>query len=162
MSLFRHVVAGTCALIVTVLSTNLWEHGARADDLPDLVGSWVATEGQLHFWHGTPMEVAKDGHVMRIDIDEQIGALLSAVMVYTNPSGVHGHDGDDLTETATEKMVGVIDWDGKTILFVDTPDIGFHRIVLIDDDTMEMTMLESGEFALAGRMILKRSTETSD
>lgn len=162
MSPFRQLIAGTCALIVTVLSTSFAEHAARADDLPDLVGSWVAVDGQMHFWHGTPLDVAQDGHAMRIDIDEQIGALLSAVMVYTNPSGLHGHDGDELTDDATEKLVGVIDWDGRTILFADTPDIGFHRIVLIDDDTMEMTMLESGEYALAGRILLKRSTQDGD
>lgn len=146
--------------LVSAVAVLFFLYGtANADDAaetPDLTGTWVAVDGAIHHWHGKPVEVAKNGHEMRIEINEQIGALLSAVMIYTNPPEINAHDGTMLTTEAQEKLIGVIGWNGKSVTFVDTPDTGFEHITLVDNDTMEMIFVESGEFALAGRVILKR------
>lgn len=146
--------------LISAIVVMVFLHGtACADDTagpPDLTGTWVAVDGAIHHWHGKAVEVAKGGHQMRIEIDEQNGALLSATMIYANPPDVNAHDGSTLTTEAQEKLVGVIGWNGKTVTFVDTPDTGYQHITLVDNDTMEMIFVESGEFALAGRVILKR------
>lgn len=129
---------------------------AKAQEpVPDLVGVWQATEGGMLLWHGGTVRNGEGSH-LTIEIDKQDGPYFSGTMTYTNPTEVGGHDGADLVHTGVEKFIGVIGWDGETITLVDTPDVGYWHTTLVDANTIAVVGVEAGEFAVAGRYMLKR------
>lgn len=140
------------ALVLCTVATN---RSHAESPIPNLIGTWEAVDGGMHFWHGRGLQVG-DNHQLSIEIDEQSGPYFSGKMTYRNPPDVQGHDGSGLVVESSEEFVGVIHWDGQTITFADTPDTGLWHATLVDENTLAATTVESGEHAVAGRFLLKR------
>ncbi|MEH6545423.1 MAG: hypothetical protein V7701_03275 [Sneathiella sp.] len=65
-------------------------------------------------------------------------------------------DQTGIDHTLSEPVLGVIDWDRKSIIWLDKDDETVRRARLINSRTMEMIAYEPGEHAVVNRMIMIR------
>ena len=103
---------------------------------PDLKGTWTGPFTAQR-WKGRA-----DG-VLNLNVLEQVGSSLKAEKFWETP-GNPGNVGGKDTEDATEPMVGVIDFDGKSVFFAEQDDNGLYRGTLVAPDTLELIYLEAG------------------
>lgn len=110
------------ALLVTfILGTGVCF--AAESDIPNLVGTWtVQSEAALLF---------KTDEVGQWTHHRQEFSTLSAEIVITKQQG-RAFYATFTSKMATEKMVGVIGWDNRTIYFVDQD--GFTDATIVDKD----------------------------
>ena len=70
-----------------------------------------------------------------------------------------GHVGERGVRQASEPMLGVIDFDGETTYMVEQMDWGQFHGRLVDRDTIEGVLIESGPHVVIYRVVL---TENPD
>jgi hypothetical protein len=118
---------------------------------PDLVGTWKG-ERTTYFQEG------KRQATEELRITEQDGAYFRATKTWQHAEKDMeplGHVGEPIGR-ASEPMLGVIDFDGETIYMVEHGDWGQFRGRLVDRDTIQGVLMESGPHAVIYRVVLKR------
>ena len=94
---------------------------------------------------------------VKLTIESQNGAVFSGTYGWKHPEAMQEmHDGKEVTHTSVEDLIGVVHADGRTVTLVDHPDTGMFLGQLIDDNTIEIVIYESGPYAIAGRLTLVR------
>ena len=102
--------------LAVVLALPLFAAPALAADTPDLVGTWTGEYKEMR-WAG-PAESA-----LTLTVLEQDGPLFKAEKSWKLEEGSsEGTVGGKLVSEATEPLVGVIDFDGRTV------DTGYHEL----------------------------------
>ena len=51
-------------------------------------------------------------------------------------------------------MIGVVGWDGTSVVLSDVGDTTVHHCTLVDQNTLHCLVWEAGDHALAGRITL--------
>jgi len=146
------------ALPAAALIGLLAQTPARAQDAetaafpaPDLVGTWTGSAKRLR------AEGGAEGPI-QLRVTEQDGALFRAEKTWKiNPGGTPGSVGGKLVNEAVEPLIGVIDFDGRTIYLAEQGDVGTYTARLVDPDTIQAVYVESGDAATIYRFILKRA-----
>lgn len=140
-------LAGTTVLILSSLSCAV-----LADEtIPDLVGKWAGPMKEMR-WEG-PAEGP-----LEIRITEQDGPLLRGEKGWTlAPGSTPGSVEGKLVTEAVEPLIGVVDFDGKTIHLAEQGDAGTYHGRLVDADTLELVYVEAGDVATVYRVLLKRT-----
>ena len=127
-------------LALLALAAGLWlgPIPVLAEDAaaPDLKGTWTGPFTAQR-WKGRA-----DG-VLTLNVLDQEGSSLKAEKFWETP-GKPGNVGGKDTEDVTEPMVGVIDFDGKSVFFAEQDDNGLYRGTLTSPDTLELVYLEAG------------------
>jgi len=108
---------------------------ARAAEMPDLKGAWFGKSEQIN----AKTEI-KDRDIV-VNILDQKGNRFW---------GTTTHGGE------TEKMIGVIRANGKSLYWVDVDDTGLVEGHMLAPDRIETCYLESGEHAIAACSVLIR------
>jgi hypothetical protein len=138
-------------LFAVVLSTWLAHGEALAEDanaaVPNLVGTWTGPFKAMR-------ETAVADGSLTLRVLEQDGPLLKAEKSWKSP-GVPGDVGGKAVEEATEPLVGVIDFDGKSVHLAEQADNGLYSGRLTAPDTLEFVYIEAGH-ATAYRVRLMR------
>lgn len=119
--------------------------------IPDLMGTWNGTMKEMRWEGGAegPLELritAQDGALLRGEKGWSLEAGSSAGSV----------DGKLVTE-AVEPLVGVVEFDGRTIHLAEQNDVGTYVGRLTGPDTLELVYVEAGDVATVYRVILKRT-----
>jgi hypothetical protein len=136
-----------CSLLVW--APALAQDGA----LPNLVGTWRG-ERTTYFKEGQRQATEE------LRIMEQNGAYFRATKIWEHvekDSEPMGHVGERGVHQASEPMLGVIDFDGETIHIVEHADWGQFHGRLVDRDTIEGVLMESGPHAVIYRVVLMRA-----
>ena len=124
-------------------------------DTPRLVGTWVSVTGEVGHWSGTLKPFGKQ--TGRLVVEEQLGGVFRGTMTYHNEKDGPKFEGKEgVRYVLTEPVFGVIDWDGKTIVWVDHDDETVHRAKLVNESTMQVIAYEPGPYAVVNRMIMIR------
>ena len=148
MRYFQRLLAG-------LLLTAMPALAQAQTEAPDLVGTWVSVEGEIGHWSGTlrPLEET----VATLEVEAQLGGVFRGTITYDNDeSGPEFEGRDGIRHRLVEPVLGVVDWDGQTIVVVDQWDETIHRGRLVDANTMEVIAYEAGDYAVVNRMILVR------
>lgn len=141
--------------MVAFLFVALLSLPAAAEE-PDLTGTWVGVSGVKRTTGGDDVMIG-DSSTLVITIASQNGAVLSGSYSWEHPETMQDmHDGEKVTHRSEETFVGVIHHDGKTITLADHPDTSYLSGALVDANTMELVIVESGPYAIAGRMTVAR------
>jgi hypothetical protein len=74
-----------------------------------------------------------------------------------NAGGTPGSVGGKLVSEAVEPLIGVVDFDGRTIYLAEQGDVGTYTAHLTDPDTLQIVYVESGDAATIYRFIVKRA-----
>jgi hypothetical protein len=118
---------------------------------PDLTGTWNGTYTEMR-WDG-PAESA-----LVLVVLEQDGPLFKAEKSWKLEAGsTPGTVGGKLVDEATEPLVGVIGFDGRTVHLAEQGDAGTYAGVLTGPDTLELVYVEAGEGASVYRTVLTRA-----
>lgn len=137
------------ALAALALGLMLGQHQAFAEDakVPELTGTWSG-----------PFKVIRESGIgegtFTLRVTEQTGPLLKGEKSWETP-GTEGNVGGKDVEKATEPLLGVVDFNGKTIYLAEQGDDGYHLGRLTAPDTLELIYLEAGH-ATAFRAVLTR------
>ena len=125
--------------------------------IPNLEGIWVNTEGQVIYWNKKISTIPEDYETAQFEIKGQNGAVFEVDLSVIPKSPEHPgrHGSDPLPNTATPS-IGVIDWDGKSVLMTDIGDHTIYKCTITGENTMQCMVWESGDNALAGRILLER------
>ena len=137
--------------LLTAYSTVI--AGEVGKSAPNLLGKWTVeskdmfVDGVRHF-KGV------------LEITRQEGHLFSGTWSWEifggSPVATSGTSNIARVTKATERIVGVVGFDGKTVHIAEKDDWGKHLGRLVGTDTMHVIYTESGPGASAGRRILKR------
>lgn len=112
--------------------------------------------GEVGHWGGDLRAFDEQDAVVLV-IDEQLGGVFRGTIIYeNNPDGPEFEGRIGLGHVLPEPILGVVDWDDRTVFWVDHDDQTIHRGRLVDENRMEVVALEPGEFAVVNRMILVR------
>lgn len=112
--------------------------------------------GEVGHWGGD-LRAFDDRDAAILVIDEQIGGVFRGTIVYeNNPQGPEFEGRVGLGHVLPETILGVVDWDDRTVFWVDYGDETIHRGRLTDENTMEVIAIEPGAHAVVNRMILER------
>ena len=98
-------------------------------------------------------QTVADG-ALTVRVLEQDGALLKAEKSWES-LGVAGNVAGKAVKEATEPLVGVIDFDGKSVHLAEQDDNGLYAGRLTAADTLELVYIEAGH-ATAYRVRLTR------
>ncbi|MEH6527731.1 MAG: hypothetical protein V7723_16810 [Sneathiella sp.] len=140
------------ALILVLFLPNT---GRAQSTTPDLMGTWISVTGEVAHWSGTLKHFGEQVGILKVE--EQLGGVFRGHMVYQNEkSGPKFEGSDGIDHTLSEPVLGVIDWDGKSVVWVDKDDETVHRARLVNSRTMEVIAYEPGEHAVVNRMIMIR------
>ncbi|MEM6582955.1 MAG: hypothetical protein AAF699_16865 [Pseudomonadota bacterium] len=141
--------------VTTLFFAMLLALPAAAEEA-DLTGTWVGVSGFIRTTGGDDMMVGDTSTVV-ITIASQNGPVFSGSYGWVHPERMQDmHDGEKVTHESEETFVGVIHHDGKTISLADHPDTGFFSGALVDANSMELVIEESGPYAIAGRITFAR------
>lgn len=122
---------------------------------PNLVGTWVSVTGEVGHWSGTLKRFGKQ--TGRLVVEEQLGGVFRGTMTYHNEKDGPKFEGKEgVRYVLVEPVFGVVDWDGKTIVWVDHDDETVHRAKLVNESTMQVIAYEAGPYAVVNRMIMIR------
>jgi hypothetical protein len=145
------------ALVVLAVGLMLGQHQVWAEDasqvtqqakpVPDLKGEWSGPFKVIRA-HG----ISEGTFTLRIT--EQDGPLLKGEKSWETP-GAEGNVAGVDVQRATEPLIGVVDFDGKTFYFAEVGDDGFHVARLTTPDMLQVVYLEAG-YATAFRAELTR------
>ena len=126
------------------------------DAPPNLVGVWKTVSGVGLTGGGDSFKFG-EGSSAELEIIKQDGPVFSGVYRWSHPADVDTmDDGEKRTNTAEEAFIGVIDWDNKSLLFVDHPDTTYWFGRLVNAKTIELVVGESGPNAVVSRSLLVR------
>lgn len=122
-----------------------------AQDAPSLVGTWSSTHPAQSTAGFTVIEV-------EFEFEEQQGALFNGKYRWRLPpaQGVTMNDGAETGFMGEEDLIGVIDWDNRSVVIVDAADTGHFQGRLINNNTLEMIYFEAGENAAVARGVWVR------
>ena len=125
--------------------------------IPNLEGIWVNTVGRIIYWNKTITNIPEDYETAQFEIKGQHGPVFEVDLSVIPKSPEHPgrHGADPLPRTVTPS-IGVIDWDGKSVLMTDIGDHTNYRCTITGENTMQCIIWESGDNALAGRILLER------
>lgn len=145
--------------VIAILSLVVLVGAAHAEDepgsrVPDLTGTWVAVSLASISWHGHVVDL--ETQQRKVEITEQTGPVFKGKVTWTRAGHLPElHDGERLTNSGTEAILGVVHWDNSTITLVDSdPTMRFWR--LVNEDTIEAVQAEPGPHAIVGRTIYVR------
>jgi hypothetical protein len=122
-----------------------------ASPAPDLVGTWTGSAKRLRGDGGAegPIEIR---------VTEQDGPLFRAEKSWKlNAGGTPGSVGGKLVSEAVEPLIGVVDFDGRTLYLAEQGDVGTYTAHLTDPDTLQIVYVESGDAATIYRFVVKRA-----
>ncbi len=140
---------------LTILAAVSAPAMAQAQSAPDILGTWVSVTGEVGQWSGA-LDTMAPG-TATLEIKEQFGGVFKGVVTYRNaPTGPEFEGAEGVGFNQSEAILGVIDWDGSSITWVDHDDETVHRGRLVNDKTMEVIAFEAGAHAVVNRMILIR------
>lgn len=138
-------------LIILLLASN-----SALAETPDLTGTWRLESGFLRTHAGKTIDFAEASDVFMTIIDQD-GPVFSGQYGWRHPDAMQDlHDGEKITNEATEAFVGVIHFDGRTITIADHPDSTVYIGRLVGEHQMELIAYESGPNAFASRAIMTR------
>ena len=125
--------------------------------IPNLEGIWVITDGRLIYANKKISNFPEDYETAEFEIKGQNDGVFEAYLSVIPKSPEHPgrHGSDPLPNTATPS-IGVIDWDGKSVLMTDIGDHTIYKCTITGENTMQCMVWESGDNALAGRILLER------
>ena len=140
------------AMTVAMLLTPSLVQAQGEDGVPDLMGTWVCDQTPL-MMRGEPTEARRT-----ITFNTQVGATYSAVMDWeiAREPGVPGDQGGPAYDGSI-LMVGVVDWDNRTLHGAAVGDGHLHIGELVDEDTMRVIFVEPGDNGFAFRSTCVRS-----
>jgi hypothetical protein len=145
--------------VIAFLSLVILAGAALAEDepggrVPDLTGTWLAVSLASISWNGDVVDL--ETHQRRVEITEQAGPVFKGEVTWTRAGHLPQlHDGERLTNTGTESVLGVVHWDNATITLVDSdPTMRFWR--LVNENTIEAVQAEAGPHAIVGRTVYIR------
>lgn len=124
---------------------------------PNLEGIWVKTDGQVIYWNKETSNFPRDYETAQVEIKGQKGAVFEAYQssIPKSPEHPGRHGSDSIPKTALP-LLGVVDWDGKSVLMTDIGDNTIYKCTITGENTMQCMVWESGDNALAGRILLER------
>lgn len=135
------------ALSAWLAHSEMMAKDADSAPVPNLVGTWT---GPFKAMRETTVA---DG-ALTVRVLEQDGALLKAEKSWQS-LGVAGNVAGKAVKEATEPLVGVIDFDGKSVHLAEQDDNGLYAGRLVAPDTLELVYIEAGH-ATAYRVRLTR------
>lgn len=142
-------------LVASLLLTAMPALAQAQSEAPDMVGTWVSVEGEIGHWSGTLRPLGET--IATLEVEAQVGGVFRGTIIYDNDeSGPEFEGRDGIRHLLVEPVLGVVDWDGETIVVVDRWDQTIHRGRLVDANTMEVIAYEAGDYAVVNRMILVR------
>lgn len=122
-------------LVFAIVAGAFLADGARADDIPNLVGTWsgmnktISEAKGLREWNKT------------IHITEQTDRRFKGNFTYSE---------------GTKSFVGVIYPDNKSFTWVTPDSVGYNQGRILDDDRISACYVESGKGSTAGCAELDR------
>ena len=140
-------------LIVACIGISTLAYGQSST--PNVVGTWVSVTGEVGHWSGTLKDFGKQ--MGTLVVEDQKGGVFRGTMTYHNEKDgpkFEGKSGIDYVQS--EKVLGVVDWDGKTVVWVDHDDETVHRARIVNESTMQVIAFEPGPYAVVNRMIMIR------
>lgn len=138
-------------LVLTLLAGP----GAAETSVPDLVGSWVSVYGEVGHWSGSLKPFGEQRATLVVE--DQLGGVFRGHMTYRNEtSGPEFEGKSGIGHVQSEAVLGVIDWDNQSIVWVDHEDETVHRARLVNDHTLEVIAFEAGPHAVVNRMVMIR------
>ena len=140
------------------------DQNQRADDpqnttapIPNLEGIWVNAEGQVIYWNKKISTIPEDYETAQFEIKGQNGAVFEVDLSIIPKSPEHpGRHGSDVLPKTALPLLGVIDWDGTSVWMTDIGDNTIYKCTITGENTMQCMAWESGDHALAGRILLER------
>ena len=142
--------------IALILAISPISNAVAEDAYPNLLGAWKAVSGVGHTGGGDAFRF-DNGSSTEFEVLKQDGPIISGIYRWSHPLDVDTmHDGRNVTNTAEETFIGVIDWDNTTIVFVDHPDTTHWTGRLVDTQTIEVIFAESGPNAMVARILFVR------
>ncbi len=125
---------------------------ALAQSTPNLVGAWACDPA--------PMVIRDTWTTLTytFEIAEQRDALFTGEMHWSLPreAGAEGNQGGQSSFSGTIKVLGVIDWDGKSVDMVAFGDGHRHHGTFVDADTIRFVHSEAGANAWVSRSVCRR------
>ncbi|MEM7442973.1 MAG: hypothetical protein AAF414_06555 [Pseudomonadota bacterium] len=149
----RFMWAVFAALFVVSSQTSSGQTSQASSDVPDIQGVWRLATSEGIFGD----QVLSETPSTEIIIDMQEGAVFSGRLEYEVAGDQpEFHDGSALTRMASEPILGVIGWDGRSLTIAERADTSLLSGELLNSETMALIYVEPGEFAFAARMLLVR------
>ncbi len=125
------------------------------DAAPNMIGTWKTVEGAVGHWEGGLKKF--DVERGTLVVTEQANGLFRGTMTYasdTRKPKFEGKDGHG--HVLTEDILGLIEWDNRTVIWVDHFDETVHKGRLVDANRMEVIGYEPGDHAVVTRSIMVR------
>lgn len=140
-----------CLLFVLAWASPLSAQGSKLD----LLGTWVLVAGENRTAAGV-LDEEKRGTI-EIEIVEQTDATFAGKYRWSRP-GTEGQFNDGTTETteAEEDFIDVFSWDGSSFIMVDHPDTSIRVGRIVNPQTIETMLVESGPYAFVARQVYVR------
>lgn len=133
---------------------------AAQQETPNLEGTWTMSDGRVLYWDGSTNHFTEDYVSFQIVIsDQHAGVFHAAMMPVHDEDATRGYHGDEQIGADTYPMLGVIGWDGTTVIFADVEDTSASTCQLTDPNTMQCIGWEAGERAVVGRSVMTRVSE---
>lgn len=141
------------ALIVVLLMPIPGQ--AQSTTTPNLVGTWTSVTGEVAHWGGVLKPFGDQ--VATLEIKKQLGGVFNGTIAYHNEkTGPKFEGAQGISHVQFEAIIGVIDWDGRSIVWVDHKDETVHKARLTSPNVMEVIAFEPGDHAVVNRMIMVR------
>lgn len=141
-------------LILVAACIGLSAQVSAQSSTPNLVGTWVSVKGEVGHWSGT---LKDSGTKATLVVEEQKGGVFRGTMSYDNDRDGPKFQGKaGVQYVQSEKVLGVIDWDGKTVFWADIDDETVHRAQIVNEATLQVIAYEAGRYAVVNRMIMIR------
>lgn len=130
------------------------------DDAPALEGVWTATHGVVIDAKGRSSQIPADFDVLEFEIHNQQGPVFQVKhrARHKAPGNNASHGGTSY-EGQDHPAIGVVDGIGPLVVFADVGDTTTYQCNLIDENAMRCVLSESGDEAVAGFMLLNRSSK---
>ena len=122
---------------------------------PELIGQWVVIKKDSIGWHRSIQDHTSGPAYLQIE--EQNGAVLEGFFFWQAPPGyARDHNGIAEVSEAKEPIIGLVEWDGRSVTFVEHPDTGTLQGKLLHKDMMQLMHFEPGPHATIARYLLIR------
>lgn len=122
---------------------------------PELVGQWVVVKKDGIGWHRAIQDHTSGPAYLQIE--EQDGAVLEGYFFWqVQPGEARDHNGIAEVSEAKEPLIGLVEWDGRSVTFVEHPDTGTLQGKLLHNNMMQLVHFEPGQYATISRYLLVR------
>ncbi len=143
-----HPLRAICILALAIVGLST---AARAGE-PSLLGKWTCD-----YVVGTPQGNHKARLVLVID--KQDGANFSGTKTWSRLDGSRGENKGEAVSSASEKVLGVIDYDHAGIHIVEESESGRYVGRLVKGNILQLVFTDAGPEARAARLKLVREVE---